>query len=151
LREAGVPIHSTSGPAGGYRPGRGLRLPAVLFSQAEALALVMAVLDGHHAAADPADPVGAALGKNLRATPVRIAAQAESVRQTAAAAPDRGAARPDPETTATLVHACAEGRQVQLAYRSESGNAWTTQVQPWAVIVRYGRWYLLCWSVDRDA
>lgn len=151
LREAGVPIVSTSGPAGGYSPGRGLRLPAVLFSQGEALALVMAVLDGHHAAADPADPVGAALGKILRAMPDRIAAQAESVRATASAAPDRSAARPDPDTTAILVRACAERRVVDLDYRSESGNAWTAAVEPWAVVVRYGRWYLLCRSLERDA
>lgn len=151
LREAGIAIVSTSGPAGGYSPARGLRLPAVLFSEGEALALVMAVLDGHHAAADPADPVGAALGKILRAMPERIAAQAESVRGTAAAAPDRGAARPDPDTTAILVRACADRQVVDLDYRSESGNAWTTTVEPWAVVVRYGRWYLLCRTVERDA
>ncbi|USQ80995.1 helix-turn-helix transcriptional regulator [Ornithinimicrobium faecis] len=151
LREAAIPIVSTSGPAGGYSPGRGLRLPAVLFSQGEALALVMAVLDGHHAAADPADPVGAALGKILRAMPSRIAAQAESVRKTAAAAPDRGAARPDPDTTATLVRVCAERQVVDLDYRSESGNEWIATVEPWTVVVRYGRWYLLCRAVDRDA
>lgn len=150
LREAGVPIVSTSGPAGGYSPGRGLRLPAVQFSQSEALALVMAVLDGHHAADDPADPVGAALGKILRAMPDRVAAQAESVRRTAAAAPDRGAARPDPETTATLVSACAERRVVELDYRSESGTRWSSPVEPWAVVVRYGRWYLLCHDIERD-
>lgn len=151
LREAGIPIVSTSGPAGGYSPGRGLRLPAVLFSQGEALALVMAVLDGHHAAADPTDPVGAALGKILRAMPERIAAQAESVRRAAAAAPDRGAARPDPDTTAILVSACADRRVVDLDYCSESGNEWTATVEPWAVVVRYGRWYLLCRTVERDA
>lgn len=151
LREAGIPIISTSGPAGGYSPGRGLRLPAVLFSQGEALALVMAVLDGHHAAADPADPVGAALGKILRAMPDRLAAQAESVRKTAATAPDRGAARPDPDTTASLVSACAERHVVDLVYRSESGNEWTSAVEPWAVVVRYGRWYLLCRAIERDA
>src|SRR5699024_5659771 len=100
LREAGVPIHSTSGPAGGYRPGRGLRLPAVLFSQAEALALVMAVLDGHHAAGDPAAPVGAALGKILRAKPVRLGAQAQCLRRNPAAAPRRGPTRPAPRHTA---------------------------------------------------
>lgn len=151
LREAGIPIVSTSGPAGGYSPGRGLRLPAVLFSQSEALALVMAVLDGHHAAADSADPVGAALGKILRAMPDRVAAQAESVRRTAAAAPDRGAARPDPDVTATLVSACADRRVVEVAYRSEVGNEWAAAVEPWAVVVRYGRWYLLCRALERDA
>ena len=52
LREAGIPVESERGPYGGYRLGRGLRLPPLVFSSTEALGLVMAVLDGHHAAAD---------------------------------------------------------------------------------------------------
>lgn len=151
LREAEIPILSLSGPAGGYRPGRGLRLPPLTFSQGEALALVMAVLDGHHQAADPADTVGSALGKILRALPEAVAAQAESVRQTAASAPDRGAARPDPAITATLVAACADRRVVTVGYRSEAGREWDAVVEPWAVVVRHGRWYLLCRAADRDA
>jgi len=58
LREAGIPIESVRGRYGGYRAGRGLRLPPLMFSAAEALGLVMAVLDGHHDASDPTDPVG---------------------------------------------------------------------------------------------
>ena len=56
----------------------------------------MAVLDGHHDAGDPTDPVGSALGKIMRALPEPVAAQAEAVRRTTAPAPDRAAARPDP-------------------------------------------------------
>jgi predicted DNA-binding transcriptional regulator YafY len=37
-------------PYGGYRIGRGIRLPPLMFSAAEALGLVMAVLDGSYAA-----------------------------------------------------------------------------------------------------
>lgn len=151
LREADIPVVSTSGPFGGYRLGRGIRLPPLTFSQDEALALVMAVLDGNHRAADPTETVGASLGKILRALPEAVAAQAESVRRTAASVPDRGAARPDPGTTATLVAACAGHRQVDVGYRSGAGTEWTAVVEPWAVVVRHSRWYLLCRAVDRDA
>ncbi|XVV06599.1 helix-turn-helix transcriptional regulator [Actinosynnema sp. CA-248983] len=150
LREAGVPIESERGPYGGYRVGRGLRPPLLMFTAAEALALVMAVLDGHHEAGDPTDPVGSALGKLIRALPEPVAAQAQEVRRTTSPAPDRSAARPAPETTAALVRACAENRSVRLDYRSESGSAWTADVDPWAVVVRHGRWYLLCRSHRSD-
>ena len=102
LREAGIPIESVRGPYGGYTLGRGLRLPPLMFSASEALGLVMAVLDGHHDASDPADPVGSALGKITRALPEAVAAQAEAVRRTTAPAPDRAAARPAPETASAL-------------------------------------------------
>jgi predicted DNA-binding transcriptional regulator YafY len=151
LREAGIPIESARGPYGGYRLGRGLRLPPLVFSATEALGLVMAVLDGHHDAGDPTDPVGSALGKIVRALPEPVAAQAEAVRRATAPAPDRAAARPDPATTTVLVQACSDRRRVRLDYRSEAGSEWVMDVDPWAVVVRHGRWYLLCRSVAKDA
>jgi predicted DNA-binding transcriptional regulator YafY len=151
LREAGIPIESVRGPYGGYRVGRGLRLPPLMFDAAEALGLVMAVLDGHHVASDPADPVGAALGKLMRALPEPVAAQAEAVRHATAPAPDRAAARPDPGTTSALVQACSDRRRVRIGYRSEAGREWVADVEPWAVVVRHGRWYLLCRSPATDA
>jgi predicted DNA-binding transcriptional regulator YafY len=151
LREAGIPIDSVRGPHGGYRLGRGLRLPPLMFNAAEALGLVMAVLDGHHNASDPTDPVGSALGKIVRALPEPVAAQAEAVRRTTAPAPDRAAARPHPGTTTALVQACSSHRRVRLDYRSEAGSEWVTEVDPWAVVVRHGRWYLLCRSHTTDA
>jgi len=151
LREAGIPIESVRGPYGGYRVGRGLRLPALVFSAAEALGLVMAVLDGHHDASDSTSLVGAALGKIVRALPDPVARQAPAVRRTTAPAPDRGAARPDPQTTTTLVQACADHHRVRLRYGSEAGSEWAMDVDPWAVVVRHGRWYLLCWSHSAQA
>jgi predicted DNA-binding transcriptional regulator YafY len=151
LREAGIPIESVRGPYGGYRLGRGLRLPPLMFSATEALGLVMAVLDGHHDASDPTDPVGSALGKIMRALPQPVAAQAEAVRRATAPAPDRAAARPDPATTTTLVQASSNRCRVRLRYRSEAGSEWDAEVDPWAVVVRHGRWYLLCWSHSANA
>jgi predicted DNA-binding transcriptional regulator YafY len=151
LREADIPIESVRGPYGGYRVGRGLRLAPLMFSAAEALGLVMAVLDGHHEASDPADPVGSALGKIVRALPEAVAAQAETVRRSTAPAPDRAAARPDPGTTTALVQACSSHRRVRIGYRTEAGSQWLTDVDPWAVVVRHGRWYLLCRSHTADA
>src|SRR5256885_8223825 len=139
LREAGIPVESVRGPYGGYRLGRGLRLPPLMFTATEALGLVMAVLDGHHEAGDPADPVGSALGKLVRALPEAVAAQAEAVRRTTAPAPDRSAARPDPQTASALVRACSDHRRVRLGYRSEAETEWTFEADPWAVVVRHGR------------
>jgi predicted DNA-binding transcriptional regulator YafY len=151
LREAGIPVESTRGPYGGYRVGRGIRLPPLVFTATEALGLVMAVLDGSHAAADADDPVGAALGKIIRALPENVGRQAATMRRHASAAPDRGAARPGTETTSALVDAIAAQRRVSIGYRSQSGRQWAEDVDPWAVVVRYGRWYLLCHSHRANA
>jgi predicted DNA-binding transcriptional regulator YafY len=151
LREAGIPVESARGPYGGYRLGRGTRLPPVVFTEPEALGLVMAVLDGQPAAADANDPVGAALGKVIRALPESTGRPAAALREHASAAPDRYSARPDPLTTSALVAAIAARRRVLVTYRSESGSEWAAEVDPWAVVARYGRWYLLCHCHRADA
>jgi predicted DNA-binding transcriptional regulator YafY len=151
LREADIPIESTRGPYGGYTLGRGLRLPPLVFSATEALGLVMAALDSQHAVADPDDPVGSALGKILRVLPTNVARQAAAVRETARTVPERASVRPDPEVTSGLVAAVAAQQQVRIGYRTAAGNARTFEVDPWSVVVRYGRWYLLCHSHHADA
>ncbi len=150
LREAGVDVVSARGPYGGYRLGPGTRLPAVVFTKDEALGLAMAVLDGQPAALTDDDLVGSALTKVIRALPERIGREAAALREHASAAPARHSARPDPAITSALVDAVAGRRRVRVTYRNELGNEWSTQVDPWAVVVRFGRWYLLCHSARVD-
>jgi predicted DNA-binding transcriptional regulator YafY len=151
LREAGIRIDARTGPYGGYRLGRGLRLPPLTFSAAEALALVMAVLDGHHDVTDPTDAVSTALAKIMRSLPESVAHSAEAVRRAASAAPDRAAARPEPQITTALIEAVETCRVTRIDYQTEGGSRALIDVEPWAVVVRHGRWYLLCRSVRADA
>ncbi|HEY7278694.1 MAG TPA: WYL domain-containing protein [Trebonia sp.] len=192
LREAGLPIESVTGPYGGYQVGRGMRLPPLTFSAAEAAGLVMAVLEGHRAATDPADLVGGALAKIIRVLPARVSALVRPIRDVTSTAGNAGtsgasdasraadaseatdpsratdasgdaeaeararAARVSPELTTALFEACAAGRRLRLTYRrgSRAGDGWVEremEVDPWAVVLRHSRWYLLCWSHTRDA
>ncbi len=155
LREAGLPIESVSGRYGGYQVGRGMRLPPLTFSAAEAAGLVMAVLEGHKAAADPADLVGAALAKIIRVLPARVSSLVQPIREVTASAPAPSAPPVSPGLTTTLFEACAAGQRLRLSYRL-AGRAGgererAMEVDPWAVILRHSRWYLLCWSHARDA
>jgi predicted DNA-binding transcriptional regulator YafY len=146
MREAGIAIESTRGRYGGYRLGRSLQPPPFVFTASEALGLVMAVLDGHHAASDPHDPVGSALGKLIGSLPDHTARQSARVLAHARSAPDRRAARPDPTITSTIVDALAQRRGADIHYTTESGRTLQTDIDPWAIVVRHGRWYLACYS-----
>ncbi|MGY2701347.1 helix-turn-helix transcriptional regulator [Nocardioides sp. HB32] len=142
LREADLPIESASGPYGGYRVGRGLRLPPLMFTAAEATGLVMATLEGHRGAADPADVVGGALAKILRVLPDRVAPP----RPEPTGAGDVASA----EHLDRLLAACESGRLLRVSYRIGERTS-EMHVEPWAVVLRHGHWYLLCWSRSRDA
>ncbi len=146
LRAAGLPIDAERGRYGGYRVGRGLRLRPLMFTGPEALSLVMAVLEGGHAADDPDDPVQIAMGKIIRVLPEPLAAPAEAIRAVDARRRQPDEATPEPGTTAALVEACGRSRRVRIGYRTHPATTRTMDLDPWAVVVRYGRWYLLCWS-----
>jgi predicted DNA-binding transcriptional regulator YafY len=145
LREADLPIDSVTGPYGGYRVGRGLRLPPLMFTAAEAMGLVMAVLEGHRHAASPTDLVGGALAKIVRALPERVARPVRSVRELSAQRPPAEIS-PSPELTTQLIEACSAGRRLRLLYRLGSARDRVMEVDPWAVVLRHSRWYLLGWS-----
>ena len=163
LREAELPIESVSGPYGGYQVGHGLRLPPLTFTAAEASGLVMAVLEGHKGAADPADLVGGALAKIVRVLPSRVAAQVRTIRDGASGGSGGSGEGEDPspaalvglEVMTVLFDACATGRRLRLSYRrgpwaGDSADR-AMEVDPWAVVLRHSRWYLLCWSRTVDA
>ena len=147
LREAGVPVESTRGRYGGYRIGRGMRLAPLMFTPTEALGLVMAVLEGHPAGEE--DPVGQALGKIVRALPEPLARPADAVRRI----PTRGwqVVVPDVEVTAELVQASDAGHRVRLRYGIDDVRMWEIELDPWAVVVRHRRWYVLGWSHGKNA
>ncbi|WP_235547803.1 MULTISPECIES: helix-turn-helix transcriptional regulator [unclassified Nocardioides] len=111
-----------------------------MFTAAEAAGLVMATLEGHPGAADPADVVGGALGKIVRALPERVAVPLPE---------PAGEATPH-EHLERLLSACSSARVLDLSYRS-GDHLSQMVVEPWAVVLRHSRWYLLCWSRSRDA
>jgi predicted DNA-binding transcriptional regulator YafY len=146
LRSADLPIDSVSGPYGGYRLGRGLRLPPLMFTAAEAIGLVMAVLEGHRNAADPTDLVGGALAKIVRVLPERVAGPVLAVREAATGPRTERGPVVNPELTGQLVEACTAARRLRLDYRLGKAGNRAMEIDPWAVVLRHSRWYLLGWS-----
>ncbi len=152
LREAGIPVDSIRGPHGGFRLGRGTRLPPVAFTEPEALALVMAVLDGQRGRGRRRRHRRRRPGQgDPRAAPGRRAAG------NGAARARLGGAGPRLDPTGPGHHQrpglggrgrATRGRQLP---QPSPATEWETEVDPWAVVVRLGRWYLLCFSHHADA
>ena len=85
----------------------------------------------------------------VRVLPENVARPLEALRHVAARRTDPDP--PHPETTATLVRASADQRRVRIGYALGPHRERTLQVDPWAVVVRHGRWYVLGWSHAADA
>jgi predicted DNA-binding transcriptional regulator YafY len=122
-----------------------------MFTATEALGLVMAVLEAHGSpgAGEGDDPIGTAVGKIVRVLPETVLQPFEALRRVNARRTDP--APPHPETTATLVRASADRSRVRIGYALAPQRERTIKVDPWAVVVRHGRWYVLGWSHAADA
>lgn len=143
LRQAGIPVESTPGKYGGYRLGRGFRVPPLMFSAEEALALVMAAVRGRGAVGGDG-AVEKALDKIGRVLPAPLAGPVVALRGIDVG-PDPGG--PDPRTASELARAAQDGARVRLDYRTARGDEVRSMVvDPWGVNLRHDRWYLLCWS-----
>jgi predicted DNA-binding transcriptional regulator YafY len=120
-----------------------------MFTAAEAVGLAMAVLEGDRNAADPTDLVGSALAKIVRALPAGVAGPVQAVCETTPRPRDEAWA--GPELTNQLVHACIAAHRLRLGYCLSNGAPRVMEVDPWAVVLRHSRWYLLCWSHTKQA
>ena len=161
LRQAGIPIESAPGRHGGYRVGRGFRVPPLMFSPDEALALVMAAVRGR-AAVGGDGAVDAALDKIVRVLPATMAGPAEALRRIGATRGPKDS--PDPQVASDLARAAQDGTRVRLRYAlqpdrlpdppstgADGSEPREMVVDPWGVHLRHDRWYLLCWSHSAGA
>lgn len=149
LREAGLGIVSTPGPGGGYQLRRGSSIPLV-FSADELMSLAIILGETPPSAAEGA--ARSAASRILRAVPARAAAPAQAILDAATAVPSATGHRPQPHIVLSLVQAIDQGRRVEIGYEPvNGGEAASRVVEPWAVVVRHRRRYLLGRSVEHGA
>ena len=148
LREAGVPIESVRGPVRRL-PGR--PRPAAAAADVHRDRGARPGDGGLEARGGPTARTrsGARSARSSGSCPRGIAQPLEALREVTARRTDPDP--PHPETTATLVRASSERRRVRIGYALGPHRERTLQVDPWAVVVRHGRWYVLGWSHAADA
>lgn len=145
LQDLGIPIEAERGRHGAYRLRPGYKLPPLLFSDDEALAVVLGLLAARRlglAAATPA--IEGALAKVEHVLPATLRAQVQAVEDTLTLdlAPDD--APPAGETVVALSTAAQQSRRVWLRYRSGSSGTETERViDPYGLVYRVGRWYAI--------
>ena len=149
LRQAGLFVDSAPGPGGGYRVARGTRMP-LIFSQQELVALTMALSEVPEAVTD--GQARSAVAKVLGALPGRVAGPAQAVLDAATSLPDASAVRPSAAIVLDLVRAIDEERVVEMTYWSAGHHEGGARlVEPWALLVRHRRWYLLGRNREGDS
>jgi predicted DNA-binding transcriptional regulator YafY len=143
LQEIGIPVEAVRGPHGGYRLRPGFKLPPLMLTADEALALGLAVMEIPHAGlALPPGVVAGLQAKLERVLPAPLRAQVQAMTAGIALAPAAPMREAEGSLIALFGRAAQEGRQVHIRYRTESGEETTRTVDPYGV-ARWSRaWYL---------
>lgn len=144
LQQAGVPLWSSPGPGGGFHLDPIASLPPISFSEAEALAVVLALSS---AGGGPvAEAARAALDKTLDVlSPEGARAARQRVGRPRRA--DRTKRRLRVEEA--VQQAVLERRVVELSYVDRDGVTARRLVEPYGFVAVGGDWYLIGWCRQR--
>ncbi|HEU0025495.1 MAG TPA: YafY family protein [Ktedonobacterales bacterium] len=145
LRDQGIPVDMKRGRYGGYSLPQGFRAPLALTKE-EALALAYGLLSGgQRSPGRAASESERALTKVTRALP---ASTRDLIRRmdgavTFATPVIAGIDPVTPDYLEVVVNAIQSRHRVSVRYRAGSGHVTDRAVDPYQVVHRYGRWYLV--------
>jgi predicted DNA-binding transcriptional regulator YafY len=145
LADLGIPVQARRGRYGGYRLAPGYKLPPLMLTDDEAVAIVLGLVAGRRAGLVTAagEAPESALAKVRRVLPVALAQRIDSLLSTAGfTAPGRAAAPPGSEVLLTLASAARDRHPVAIRYTAWSGRATRRELSPYGLVFHAGRWYV---------
>jgi predicted DNA-binding transcriptional regulator YafY len=146
LEELGIPVESERGRDGGYRLVAGFKLPPMMFTEEEALALSVGLLAARGLGLGEAAPaVASAQAKLQRVMPAALQRRVRDVDETVALDLAQPATPAPAGVLAALSDAARRRRRVHLAARAADGTLTERDFDPWGLAYRRGRWYAVGW------
>ncbi|TMR90355.1 YafY family transcriptional regulator [Nonomuraea basaltis] len=152
LRDLGIPVEAERGRYGGYRLARGYRMPPLVLTNDEALAVVLGLLAAERLGMGTTVLAGAgARAKIERVLPQALreplAAMRETLYFTANAVSTQA---PGSGVLLALAQASRAKTTVGIAYLSWRQDQTERDIDPYGVVFHTGRWYLVGHDHLRD-
>ncbi len=148
LRSLGYQIDSVRGVDGGYQMASGSSLPPMVFSDEEAVALAVGLREVAHGT-DPAAAQASisALAKLTAILPAAVRKRVELIQDVTEGpgAFSRGD-QPRADVLGTVAQACQDGVRLRFGYLEAAER----YVEPYRLLTRGRRWYLVAFDLDRD-
>ncbi|GAB3982866.1 YafY family protein [Plantactinospora veratri] len=153
LVELGIPVTAARGRYGGYRLQPGYRLPPLMLTDDEAVAVLLGLVAAEQLGLGTAAPAtGLAEAKIRRVLPGPLADRLDGLTRSLGFSLRRPADAPRP-ATATLLALGAATRsrhRVTIDYRSWRGEVSVRELDPYGLVFHAGRWYVTGHDHRRD-
>ncbi|MCX4625381.1 YafY family protein [Streptomyces sp. NBC_01443] len=145
LVDLDVPVESVRGRYGGYRLAPGYRMPPLMLSDDEALAVLLGLAAGRRSGVttttDTASETAAA--KIRRVLPERLRHRLDAVLGSLAFTDPPGkAAAPEPAVLLPMADAVHHHRPISIRYTAGDGRRTERTLHPYGVVAHSGRWYV---------
>ena len=142
LQDLGIPVEGERGRYGGYRLGPGYKLPPLMFTDDEALAVTLGLLATRRlglAATAPANE--GALAKIERVLPPMLRDRVAAVQETLVTDLPPSSDAPASAVVVALGEAAQRGRRVWMRYTDNRGQETEREFDPYGLVYAAGRWY----------
>ena len=144
LTDLGIPVEAEHGRYGGYRLRPGYKLPPLIFTEEESLALTLSlVMAREQGLAQTSPAFEGVLAKVMRVLPEMTRAQVQAIEQTVIFEDRSFRVIPSLLTITILGSALQAGRCVQLRYRSAHEEITERVFDPYSVVYHEGAWYTI--------
>lgn len=151
LRVLGYSVAATRGALGGYRLGPGERVPPLLLSDDEAVAVAVGLrLAADEGLADGEQTTLSALAKFEQVLPGALRERVNAIGGMLRSARPRTAAVA-PELLGRVALACRDHERLRFHYTAADGTRSERSVEPHAVVSTHRTWVLLCSDLQRGA
>lgn len=145
LIDLDVPVESVRGRYGGYRLAPGYRLPPLMLSDDEALAVLLGLVAGRRAGLTTTEHTASetASAKIRRVLPKHIARRLDTLLEALAFTdqPD-DFDTPDAEVMLTIADAVRHRRPVSIRYTDRDGRRSERTLHAYGIVAHAGRWYV---------
>ena len=144
LADLGIPVEAERGRYGAYRLRPGYKLPPLIFTEDESLALTLSLLLAReNGLAQTSPAVESVLAKVERVLPQATRTRIQAVEQTVIF--ERGSfhAAPSAAAVTVLSSAVQTGQCVRLQYRSARSEVTERVFDPYGIVYHAGIWYTI--------
>lgn len=152
LEDLGIPVMTEQGRHGGYALVPGFKLPPLMFTEEETLAVSLGLLAAQQLGLSASAPaIASAQAKLERVMPSNLKRRVSGVSDTTRVILPRGEPSLDGRALLVLTAAAQARQRVSFTYHGPDKPPMDRRIDPYGLVFRQGRWYVIGYCHLREA
>ncbi|WGW11295.1 transcriptional regulator [Saxibacter everestensis] len=150
LRQLGYSVHTSRGAQGGYQLGADAVMPPLLLDDDDAVAIAVGLRSTTHGGVTGIEETSVrALAKLEQIMPERLRRRVRALQSFTVHMPGHGPSV-QAEVLTEIATACRDEFQLRFKYLDYHGEETSRIAEPYRLVTRSTRWYLVAWDVRRE-